>query len=351
MAGADDIPAGLRVGLEEWAAGLAAEVVAEAERDARAEVARELRAAMRDALLARCRDALAPTPARPEPPRPEPPRPEPARPEPSREAGDGVYVFCVASEATAERAVGIAGIAAGTTVEAVRHHGLAALVAPVPLAEFGDETLKENLNDLAWLEATARGHERVLEHALRAGTLVPLRLCTLYRDEAGVRDMLGRERGALCEALAVLAGRTEWGMKVFVDRSALLDAARARCIDGPGPEPSREGEAYLARKRADRAAREESEALLEGCVRELHARALECVADAVVNQVQRREATGRDEDMVFNAAYLVEDEHVERLRELAEEHAATFSGAGIQVELTGPWPPYNFVTAPLGAAP
>jgi len=336
MAGADDTAPRLRAGLEQWAAGLADEVVAEAERGARADVVAELRAAMRDALLDRCRGSLAPAPAS-----------QPA----SRAEGDGVYVFCIADEATARRAAGVPGIAAGTTVAAVGRDGIAALVTPVPLAEFGDDTLKENLNDLAWLEATARAHERVLEHALGAGTVVPLRLCTLYRDEAGVREMLARERDALHDALARLEGRTEWGIKVFVDQAALVAAARARNGSSHEPDGRGEGEAYLARKRAERAARDASETLLEESVRDLHAAVSACAVDAVVNPVQRREATGRAEDMVFNAAYLVARERLEHLRAAAEEHARTGAPAGIHVELTGPWPPYNFVTAPLGATP
>ena len=50
--------------------------------------------------------------------------------------------------------------------------------------------------------------------------------------------------------------------------------------------------------------------------------------------------------MVFNAAYLVEDRErfEEELGALADEHRAR----GVDFELTGPWPPYNFVPSELG---
>ena len=52
--------------------------------------------------------------------------------------------------------------------------------------------------------------------------------------------------------------------------------------------------------------------------------------------------------MVLNAAYLVEDAAQLRARvaELQERHAAL----GARIDLTGPWPPYNFVTERRGRA-
>ena len=47
--------------------------------------------------------------------------------------------------------------------------------------------------------------------------------------------------------------------------------------------------------------------------------------------------------MVLNAAYLVEAERVERLREAAAELEAEHASLGTQIDVTGPWPPYNFV--------
>ena len=46
--------------------------------------------------------------------------------------------------------------------------------------------------------------------------------------------------------------------------------------------------------------------------------------------------------MLLNGAYLVEGHSVDELRALVGELEATCS-VGARVELTGPWPPYNFV--------
>ena len=47
--------------------------------------------------------------------------------------------------------------------------------------------------------------------------------------------------------------------------------------------------------------------------------------------------------MLLNAAYLVESAKVPRLHELVDELQEQHRGLGARLELTGPWPPYNFV--------
>ena len=193
-------------GLEDWARARAPELLTRAEEEAVA--------VLRQALL----DAA--TGGRPAP-RPVTPR-EPRTPQAECSA---LWAYCVtrADLSLSEPPVGVDPAA---PVEKITHGGLAAFASLVPLAEFGEEPLRENLNQLNWLERVARAHEAVLERALDAGAIVPLRLCTIYTDEAGIRTMLESEREQLTATLDRLDGRQEWGVKLLLDREALARAAR-----------------------------------------------------------------------------------------------------------------------------
>jgi hypothetical protein len=48
--------------------------------------------------------------------------------------------------------------------------------------------------------------------------------------------------------------------------------------------------------------------------------------------------------------YLVPDEAREDFRSQGAALARVFSELGIEIELTGPWPAYNFVPGTIGAA-
>jgi gas vesicle protein GvpL/GvpF len=328
--------------LSRWAAKRAPELVARAE----AEAVTELKRALLDAALGRRRASGGSSGPRGEPaPRPTrahaPPAPEAPAP-----AGEALWTYCIA-RAGDSLPDALSGVHGEAPVQRVEHGELAALVSRVPLAEFGEEPLRRNLNDFDWLERVARRHEAVLDGALERGTIVPLRLCTIFEDEKAVARMLEEQRAALAAALDALAGRQEWGLKLLVDRSALEAAARAHSSEADALEAELEarsgGGAYMLQRRLARHLREVADRLADELAEDVHARLQDWASDAVLNAPQNRDLSGHEGDMLLNAAYLVETAKVERLRELVAELQGRHRELGARLELTGPWPPYNFV--------
>jgi hypothetical protein len=317
--------------IESWAARRAPELITRAQADA-LDVARErLQARLVDALL-HAADARLAAPARPEP------LPEKRdEPEPVRAPADPVlWVYGVvgggAGEPPATEGVD------GHPVVLHRHAGVGALVSRVPRDQFSEEALKARLEDLDGLEALARAHDAVLEAAMGWGAVVPFRLCTVYSSPERLVTMLESEGPALTSALRRLERTEEWGVKAF-----LRAPAHAAAEEDP---PAVSGRDYLSRKREERdavdAGREASEAVVMG----IHARLAERTAAAVLSRPQDRRLSGRDAEMVLNAAYLVPCEGVDAFRSVVEQLARSHEPDGLELELTGPWPPYHFVEAP-----
>lgn len=234
-------------------------------------------------------------------------------------------------------------------VEFVSTGGLCALVSRVPKSEFSAEALRRNLNDLNWLAGIARAHEHVLEQALRCGTIVPLRLCTLYESEDGVRRLLEQEQRTLSTALGLLAGREEWGVKLLVDPEK-LERAASRAIPTAGDTPQSDGGAYLQRRRVEREIREEARALAVAAASALRGELEDKVLGIVTRPAQNPELSGLSGQMLLNASVLVDAQDVGRLRALTARVAADHEHLGADVLLTGPWPPYNFVPGSDAAA-
>ena len=257
-----------------------------------------------------------------------------------------LWAYCVARAADPVPE-GLPGVDGEHPVERIEHGGLAALVSAVPLDDYGEQALRRNLNDFPWLERVALGHEAVLEHALAATTIVPLRLCTIFDDEAGVRERLDAQHDAFAEALDALAGREEWSVKLLVDSAALEAAAGAPPAEPAEPEGS--GAAYLLGRRRRRDAREQADHVAAELAEEVHATLRDAAADAVIGRPQNRELSGHEGEMVLNVAYLVERGQVERLRALVVELGERHRELGARLELSGPLPPYNFVPRPQGA--
>ncbi|RQW84501.1 GvpL/GvpF family gas vesicle protein, partial [Micromonospora globispora] len=149
--------------------------------------------------------------------------------------GTGVWLHGVVAAADPATLAAITGMD-GTPVRAVRAAGLVAVVSAAPLAEYGEEALRRNLEDLAWLERAARTHHAVVDALSRAGAVVPARLATVHRDDERVARVLTERRDELAGTLARLTGREEWGVKGYVVPGASPRAA----------EPAAGGEAGAA---------------------------------------------------------------------------------------------------------
>ena len=349
---------GARDEVGRWARRRAPELLARAEAEAVA--------ALRDALVAAALDDAAPAPSPATSSASEQvvaDTPEVAQPVAGPAAEDGLQVhdtatpddqcellwaYCVLREGEPVPA-GTVGVAA-PAIERVIAGDLAALVSRVPAAEFGAEPLTRNLNDLVWLERVARAHEAVLDIALAQGTIVPLRMCTIFESDDGVREMLERRRESLTDALRGLDGRLEWAVKVLVDRDRLADAARAQ--GGAPAEPSEAGEggAYLQRRRTERGVREAASRLATDTAQQVHARLQDWALDARTRPPQNPDLSGHTGEMVLNAAYLVQRERTDELHQIVTELEAHHRGLGARIELTGPWPPYNFIAGEDSAA-
>jgi hypothetical protein len=216
------------------------------------------------------------------------------------------------------------------------------VASSVPLEEFGEGALKRNLNDLEWLEGMVRAHESVLDSALANGTIVPMRVCTIYRSEEHVRQALSQRRSLFEEALEWLDGRAEWGVKMLARRDRIDELARRRAgaVETGGRS---EGGAYFARKQGDRAARDHAEQIVDEVVQESHARLEEWATASEVLPAQRREVSGHEGEMIFNGAYLVDDERIGTFEDVLRRLEEQYGEAGVTFQLTGPWPAYHFV--------
>ena len=253
----------------------------------------------------------------------------------------GTYVYCVTAGEPSCSLEGLPGVDARYAVRPIRHAEITALASPVPLTDFGAEPLKRNLNDLSWLERIARAHQRVLDGALKEATVVPLRLCTVFEDDAGVEAMLERQHDVLAGALARLAGRQEWAVKLIADRARRSQGQGSDASAGGGDAQS--GRAYVDRLRRDRAARSDAQRTTRAAAREIHR---DLAARAVATRVLRkpaRELSDGGGELVLNGAYLVDADHVAEFRAAVKELGDRYGAGGMRLEITGPWPPYSFV--------
>jgi Gas vesicle synthesis protein GvpL/GvpF len=218
---------------------------------------------------------------------------------------------------------------------------LSLVVADAPLERYGSEPIDRKLSDLGWVSRCAMAHEGVVEHMARHGTVIPMKLFTLFSSDARALAHFARSRRRIGALMARVAGRDEWGIRVSLDERLAMKSR----VDGQSGRPRPvSGTVFLLRKKDEkdamqrvlREAREEAERIFQ---------ALSQHAD---DERQRTpEQAGGTIRLLLDATFLVPSAEAARFKETVRSLARTVEAKGYRVALTGPWPPYTFVAEPL----
>lgn len=250
------------------------------------------------------------------------------------EAGTVVHAYGLVDPAASVRLPeGIDG--APVSVLAVGR--IAALVSELDAEAYGPDAWRAHGEDPRWLEHVASRHHAVLQEVVEQADVLPLRLPGIHADAATLEGVLRGQHDDLAAAFDGIRGHVELGAKVYVVAAAQDTAAQERPTSGRD---------YLRRRSAEATSREEARLRRQAKVLDAHEAMAHSSTHAVANPPQDSALSGRSEPMLLNGAYLVARDHLAGFVDLAERLAETLREAGMSLEITGPWPPYNFASGP-----
>jgi len=240
------------------------------------------------------------------------------------------------------------GIDPAYPVYVLPYHGIQAIVSKVSLGEFGQEELEANIDDMKWVEDKVHAHQSILEKVLANRTLIPMRFCAIYRSKSHLQEMLAQHYDSFVASLARVEGKQEWGVKIYCDSEALakqIEETSDRVKDLKAEMDSKSsGAAYFLKKKLEETVAQEMDSVSDDYAQRSHDRLANYAKEFTVNPLQSKEITGKKERMLLNGAYLVTEEEVPAFRAEFESLGKEYGNLGFSYEMTGPWPPYNFVT-------
>lgn len=246
-----------------------------------------------------------------------------------------VWLYAVIRGGAVDRIGGLLGVD-GETVRRVDGNDLSAIVGTVHLEEFGEEALRRNLENLDWLAVKARAHDAVISAIARSGPVLPVRMATVYLDDERVEELLTTRCQDFIAALNRVTGRDELGVKAFADPAKLTGADSQ--LQPAGEKPS--GTAYLMKRRQELTARDEAHSVAGAEAVRIHAALLRQAVDGKQKPPSDPVLTGKRTRTILNGTYLVDRERIDEFR--AAVAALQETTTGIELEITGPWPPYSF---------
>ncbi len=238
------------------------------------------------------------------------------------------------------------GIDGHSPLNRIGEEGLMALASQVPLEEFGGEALRRNLEDLGWLEEKVRLHEAIVEAILAKGPLLPMKFGTIFLDPEKIREVIKRNAPVLRAALEELGDKEEWGVKGFVDMTALRAAVLQNdpVLHALSGEASAKppGHAFFLRRKIEEVASAKSQQREASLVCEA-VETIRRVVVAVAESPPLLPGATRKEKIVLNLACLVRKNGVGAFLAWGEQWSRDHAEEGIRLVASGPWPPYHFV--------
>jgi hypothetical protein len=257
----------------------------------------------------------------------------------TRDGSTATYLYCVAhskrAPALARAPRGLPGTGAVRAVDA--GEGLWIIVTDAPLARYGAGPVEARLRDLDWVAACATAHEAVVEHVAAGATTIPLKLFTLFNSDERARAHIAKLRPAIDRAVARVAGRQEWGVRVHLDEARARRVQRERATKATAGVTS--GTRFLLLKK------QEQQAIREALARgraDVDA-TFETLAQASDDARRRQPDNVDGTRLILDAAFLLPRRRLPAFKRLARERATRLAEHGYTLTLSGPWPPYNFV--------
>ncbi|HKP85913.1 MAG TPA: GvpL/GvpF family gas vesicle protein [Blastocatellia bacterium] len=266
----------------------------------------------------------------------------------ARQKSRAFYLYCIGESGQLRPLIEgetPGAIETGARIEMIEASGLAAIASEVPLDDYGEDALAERLGDPSWTALRAIRHEQVAEHFARLASVIPLRFGTIYTKRERVEQMLSENREGLLEIINRLRGREEWGVNVYVKRAALKEAVttispRLREL-GERAAAASPGQAYLIRKEIEALRADEARAQTRRVTAEIERELARFGAASARLRVTKDEASEHGE-VAAKLVFLVPRSGFDEFRAAAEKMAEQYAASGFKLELTGPWPGYNF---------
>lgn len=214
--------------------------------------------------------------------------------------------------------------------------------------EFSEENLKKKFTDLAWIEANARDHVRIISGIMQKYTVIPFKFGTIFKTNESLKEFIQEYSASLAENFSAIQDKEEWSVKIYCDKKVLNRQMPELCEDIRLLErqilESSPGKAFLLNRKKNELMDQNVRRLMktngQKCYDEYNSISLA----SHINNILPREVTERQDDMILNAVFFIDKKKTVDFVRLAKLQEGKYRSVGFSFEVTGPWPPFSFVS-------
>lgn len=241
-------------------------------------------------------------------------------------ANTAIYLYAITEkEVSPGKILGVDGM---NTIEARPCAGLYCWTSRVSRKEFADN-LAANMENLDWLAEASVQHQRVVSALARFTDILPARFGTVFLNEKSLESDVRGKKDLLRKDFSRIHNSDEFGVKVF----GVLPRVEVPKVAARTGKDYLKAKAGLLQRRP--AKKQTVDADLQEFQSELDSIAVETAPAGNVSSAQR--------GLQWQISLLLRRSDRKKFDAILRKYSKKWAGAK-QIECTGPWPPYSFVS-------
>lgn len=238
------------------------------------------------------------------------------------------------------------------TASYIIHKELAAIVTPVNFQDYSQQQIDLQLKNIEWLKEKAFHHHECISSIHKSFTVLPINFCTIFQNKQNLKDLLSEQYDMLLQKLTILKNKQEWNLKVFCRVDYALEyVANSNVTVTELKEKIQfmpKGKQFLMNKKLQQLIASELEKEQTKWINQIKIQLQSFILDSVLRRNWRKEVTEREEDMIGNFDFLIDENKSEQFLQEIQKIETSLEPFGCTFQVTGPWPPYHFSKLQMG---
>ncbi len=223
--------------------------------------------------------------------------------------------------------------------------GFSSVVSEVMISDFCGPTAESMLKDLAFVGPRACRHDAVILDVMSCSSVLPVQFGTIFYSLNSLRQTVNKYRESIQEFLEWVADKEEWGVKGFLAEQQARKVQTSSILD-PHKETLSSltpGKRYIEEKRLVGNIDERLKVWLNEVASELTEKLENFSSDFVERKVllESEQHNGKGK-MVWNWAFLLPKDVISDFQVQIEKSNSMERFNELNLEISGPWPPYSF---------
>lgn len=243
---------------------------------------------------------------------------------------EGRYMYCITDLQESSPALNFGNIGIGESpVFSIGYKDIGAVISSIPFKQ-----MASNMNDI-------ESHQRVVEAARSVCTVLPVRFGVILKNEEGIKKLLANSYKDYSSKIARLRGKEEIGIKILLGKThmkkiqVMVEKSDSIVKLKKEISLSKPGASHFLKLKLQDAIKTEMHHKIDQMVNEINNSLMASANDKVLlkNDI---------DEIVFNAAYLVEKQRISDFDAKVQELKRKYDGEGMTLHKSGPWAPYSF---------